>query len=216
MKRKKSSCCLLLLILIPLSGCSMLNGSVPFRYVPSLNTVPRTGAVLGMEKFVDSRPAGDREATDYIPDIDEKITAKVLDDLQSSRIFADIEIPARREADDLILKGEIKRFYWKTTHNPVKFIPFVNMLMLLGIPSEHVEAVTELKITLTDAKTNAVVGKYDKIATRTDRATMYTTRFGESGAELAETFREVMKQIKGDFAADIRTGKIRLPGIANR
>jgi hypothetical protein len=99
-----------------ISGCSTLNGSVPFRYVSSLNTIPRTDAVLGMEKFVDRRPDGDREVTDGIPDIDEKITQKVLDDLHSSRIFADIEIPIRKEADDLILKGEIKRFYWKTTY----------------------------------------------------------------------------------------------------
>ncbi|MFA5181621.1 MAG: hypothetical protein WC405_09910 [Syntrophales bacterium] len=68
MKRKLLICSLLALMLI--SGCSTLNGSVPFRYVSSLNTIPRTDAVLGMEKFVDRRPDGDREVTDGIPDID--------------------------------------------------------------------------------------------------------------------------------------------------
>ena len=85
MKRMILMCCLLLIA----SGCSTLNGSVPFRYVPSLSTTPRTGAHLGMEKFVDHRPDSDREATACIRDIDEKITAKVLEDLQFSKIFAD-------------------------------------------------------------------------------------------------------------------------------
>lgn len=208
MKIRVSLLCLLTLMLV--TGCSTLNGSVPFRYVPSLNSIPRTDAVLGMEKFVDSRPLDDREVTESIPDIDEKITIKVLEDLRTSRIFADIEIPARRESDDLVLKGEIKRFYWKTTHNPLKYVPLLQVVMLLGIPSEHVEAVVDLKITLVDAKTNEVLAVYDKTSTRTDTATMYRTKSGESGAELAESFRDVMKQVKDNIADDVRKGKVRL------
>jgi hypothetical protein len=166
--------------------------------------------MLGMEKFVDSRPPDDRETTKSIPDIDEKITIKVLEDLQTSRIFADIEIPARREADDLILKGEIRRFYWKTTHNPLKYVPLLQIVMLLGIPSEHVEAVVDLKITLLDAKTNTVLAEYDKTSTRTETATMFNTKSGESGAELAESFRDVMKQVKDNIADDVRKGNIRM------
>jgi hypothetical protein len=67
------------------------------------------GFFLGLEKFVDSRPAEDQKATKSISDIDEKITAKVIDDLQSSRMFAGIDFPARHDKDDLIIKGEIKR-----------------------------------------------------------------------------------------------------------
>jgi len=169
-----------------------------------------------MEKFVDRRPAGDQEVTDCIPDIDEKITLKVLDDLHSSRIFADIAIPARKEANDLILKGEIKRFYWKTTHNPIKYLPMIQIILLFGIPSQYVEAVTELEIAFVDSKTNTVLVKYDKTSTRTEYATIYKTKSGESGAELADTFRDVMKQIKDSFADDIRSGKIKLPKTASR
>jgi len=91
------------------SGCSTLNGSAPFHYVPSLSTMHQHGFFLGLEKFVDSRPAEDQKATKSISDIDEKITAKVIDDLQSSRMFAGIDFPARHDKDDLIIKGEIKR-----------------------------------------------------------------------------------------------------------
>lgn len=204
MKRVILALCCLLLV----SGCSTLNGSVPFRYVPSLSTIPQNDAVIGMDKFVDSRPADDQEVTKAIPDIDEKVTSKVLEDFRSSGMFARVDFPARCDKDDLILKGDIKRFYWKTKHNPIKFIPVVNLLLLLGITSYNIEAVVNLKVQVLDARTGAVLSEYDKTSTKTDSATLYDNKSGESGAELAEAFREVVKQIKDGIAGDIKNGKI--------
>ena len=205
MKRAILALCLLLLV----SGCTTLNGSVPFRYVPSLNTMQQNDAGLGMEKFVDSRPADDQEVTKSIPDIDEKVTSKVLEDFRSSGTFARVDFPPRRDKDDLIVKGEIKRFYWKTNHNPIKFVPIIGqVLLLLGITSYNIEAVVELKVQILDAKTGAVLSEYDKTSTKTDSATLYDNKSGESGAELAEAFRDVVKQIKDGMAGDIQTGKI--------
>jgi len=190
------------------SGCTTLNGSEPFRYVPSLNTMQQNNAFLGMEKFVDSRPVDDKEVTKSIPDIDEKVTAKVLDDFRSSRMFAVLDFPASSDKDDLIVKGEIKRFYWKTKHNPIKFIPIINLLLLTGITSYNIEAVVELKVQILDARTGAVLSEYDRTSTKTDSATLYESKSGESGSDLAEAFREVMKQIKEGIADDIQNGKI--------
>ena len=204
MKRVTLAFCWLFLV----SGCSTLNGSVPFRYVPSLSTIQQNNAVLGMEKFVDSRPAEDKEITKGIPDIDEKVTAKVLEDFRSTGMFAGVDFPARRDKDDLIVKGEIKRFYWKTKHNPIKFIPIINLLLLLGITSYNIQAVVELKVQILDARTGAVLSEYDRTSTKTDSATLYDIKSGESGSELAEAFREVVKQIKDGMAGDIKNGKL--------
>jgi ABC-type uncharacterized transport system auxiliary subunit len=168
----------------------------------------QNNAVLGMEKFVDSRPVDDKEVTKSIPDIDEKVTAKLLEDFRSSGMFAGVDFPARRDKDDLIVKGEIKRFYWKTKHNPIKFIPIVNLLLLLGITSYNIEAVVELKVQILDARTGAVLSEYDRTSTKTDSATLYDIKSGESGSELAEAFREVVKQIKDGMAGDIKNGKL--------
>src|SRR5271157_4010773 len=202
MKRVILALCWLLLV----SGCSTLNGSVPFRYVPSLSTMQQNDAVLGVDKFVDSRPVDDQEVTKAIPDVDEKVTSKVLEDFRSSGMFARVDFPSRGDKDDLILRGEIKRFYWKTKHNPIKFIPVVNLLLLLGITSYNIEAVVELKVQILDAKTGAVLSEYDKTSTKTDSATLYDNKSGESGAELAEAFRDVVKQIKDGIAGDIKNG----------
>ncbi|MGA2332486.1 MAG: hypothetical protein ABSG75_12060 [Syntrophales bacterium] len=205
MKRAILAFCWLFLV----SGCSTLNGSVPFRYVPSLNTMQQNDAVIGMDKFADSRPADDKEVTKAIPDIDEKVTSKVLEDLRSSGMFARVDFTPRRDKEDLVIKGEIKRFYWKTNHNPIKFIPIIGqVLLLLGITSYNIEAVVELKVQILDARTGAVLSEYDKTSTKTDSATLYDNKSGESGAELAEAFREVVKQIKDGIAGDVQNGKI--------
>jgi hypothetical protein len=205
MKRAILAFCWLFLV----SGCSTLNGSVPFRYVPSLNTMQQNDAVIGMDKFADSRPADDKEVTKAIPDIDEKVTSKVLEDFRSSGMFARVDFPPRRDKDDLVIKGEIKRFYWKTNHNPIKFIPIIGqVLLLLGITSYNIEAVVELDVQILDARTGAVLSEYDKTSTKTDSATLYDNKSGESGAELAEAFREVVKQVKDGIAVDIQNGKI--------
>jgi hypothetical protein len=85
----------------------------------------------------------------------------------------------------------------------------VQMLLLLGITSYNIEAVVELKVQLMDARTGTILLEYDKTSIKTDSGTLYDDKSGESGAELAEAFREVVKQIKEGLAADIQAGKIR-------
>jgi len=59
-----------------------------------------------------------------------------------------------------------------------------------------------------DARTGVVLSEYDRTSTKTDSATLYDIKSGESGSELAEAFREVVKQIKDGMAGDIKNGKL--------
>ncbi len=76
-----------------LQGCATLNGSVPFKYVPSLASAEPTDLHVGMEKFVDKRPQEDFKCTKSIADVDEKVTAKFLEDFRSSQIFTTVDFP---------------------------------------------------------------------------------------------------------------------------
>jgi hypothetical protein len=105
-----------------LQGCATLVGSVPFKYVPSLAGGEPLTLRLGMEKLVDKRPDGDRSATESITDVDEKVTAKLLEDFRSSQMFAAVDFPLQGDKDDLVLKGEITRFYWKLTPSPIVYL----------------------------------------------------------------------------------------------
>lgn len=181
-----------------------------FHYVPSLNTGRQNNATLGVEKFADSRPADDKVATESISDIDDKVTSKILEDLRVSHMFSSIDFPASREKDDLIMKGEIKRFYWKETSNPVRYIPIIHLVLLFGIPIYHIDSVAELNVKIIDAKSGILLSEYDKTSTKEVSVNLYDRKTGEMGAELAEAFRDVMKQIKDGISNDIGAGKIKL------
>lgn len=189
-------------------GCATLNGTVPFKYVPSLPSREPINLRLGMEKLVDIRPEDDRSATESIADVDEKVTAKLLEDFRSSQIFATIGFPAQREKDDLIMKGEIKRFYWKMTPSPIIFIPLVNIFIYFGVPVYNIEGVANLHVQLVSSKTGQIIAEYDKNSTKMESYTIYSFKAGEAGAELAEAFRDVSKQIKEAIFSDENRGHL--------
>ncbi len=158
-----------------------------------------------MEKLSDKRPEGDRSATESISDLDEKVTAKLLEDFRSSQLFAAVDFPIQGDKDDLVLKGEIKRFYWKLTPNPIVFIP---LIPYFGIPIYEAEGVATLRVQLVRTKTGQTIGEYEKSSTRTATYTLYNSKAGEEGSELADAFRDVAKQIKDAILADGKAGRL--------
>lgn len=196
---------------ILLQGCATLNGSVPFKYVPSLATGEPSNLRVGMEKFVDKRPDDDRSATESINDVDEKVTAKLLEDFRSSQIFTAIDLPVQRENDDLIMQGEIKRFYWKLKPSPIVFIPFISIAVYFGAPTYYVDGIAKLDVRFVNPKTGEVVASYDKSSTKAETYSIYSFKAGEAGAELAESFRDVSKQIKEAIFSDIKAGRLKKP-----
>ena len=126
-------------------------------------------------------------------------------------MFSAIDFPVRYEKDDLIIKGEIKRFYWKASANPIMYIPVYDLFFaILGMPIYHIKAIVELNVKMIDAKSNIILSEYDKISSKGVWVFLYSETVGESGAELAEAFRDVVKQIKDGISNDIETGKIKL------
>lgn len=194
----------LFLIGVGLSGCSItLNSNVPFLYQPSLPVADATSYRLGVEKFQDKRPVEDRETTEEIRDLDEKVTVKLLEDLRGSNLFASVKFPPKTDRDEMVLRGEIKRFSWKVSTSPLIWIPILNMLIYLGAPIYDIEAVAQLQVSLSDGKTGKVLAEYTKFAQRENSYSLYNMKAGEAGAELADAFRDVMKQMKEGMLADL-------------
>lgn len=189
-----------------ITGCAVtLNSSVPFHYVPSLTASEPNAYRLGVDKLRDQRPDEDRETTEHISDVDEKITSKLIDDLQKSNLFARVSYPPRKDSDDFALQGEIRRFYWKASPNALIWIPIINLLIYFGAPAAVVESYVGLHVRLTDSKSGTVVGEYKKFASRQNSYSIYDNlQAGEAGAELADALREVVKTIKEEMLADLR------------
>src|SRR6516164_3192350 len=106
-----------------IQACGTLNGTVPFKYVPSLASGETINLRAGLQTLADERPEDDRSATESIADVPDKVTAKLIEDFRASQVFATLDFPIQQDKDDLILQGAIKRFYWKMKPSPITFIP---------------------------------------------------------------------------------------------
>jgi hypothetical protein len=169
---------LMLVGLIPfalfLYGCSItLNSNVPFQYTPSLISSEGMPYRLGVEKLQDKRPNDDRETTENIKDVDEKITVKLIDDLRSSQLFSSVQFPVNKNRDDFVLQGELRRFSWKASTNTIVWIPIINFAIYFGAPIISVDSSVQLHVQLIDAKTSTVVGDYTKSAEQEKSYSLY-------------------------------------------
>jgi len=190
--------------LLCLTGCSItLNSNVPFAYQPSLPVADTTAYRLGVEKLQDRRPPEDRETTEDIRDVDEKVTVKLMEDLRGSNLFAGVTFPPKAERDDLILSGEVRRFFWKVSMSPIIWIPIFNLAMYFGAPIYDIEAVAQIRLSIVDSKTGRAMGEYTKVAYRENAYSLYSMKAGEAGAELADALRDVVKQLKEAIRSDM-------------
>jgi hypothetical protein len=185
---------------------------VVFRYVPSLRAGKSTNLRVGVEKFADKRPEKDRLTTRNIADVDEKVTGRLLEDFQAWQIFSAIDFPLQKDKDDLIMSGEIRRFYWKFSESPIKFIPLINLLILFGIPMYYVDGIIELQVRLVSFKTGEIVAEYDKRSAKKITLNLYTRdNIDDPGVELGEAFSDVSEQIKEAIVSDIKEGRLKMP-----
>lgn len=216
---------IILFLCVSIQGCAPgLYTNVPFDYVPSPPGNETIRALVGMEKLVDKRPESDHSATKMIADVDEKVTAKLLEDFRSSRIFETVDYPVQKE-DVLIIKGEIRRFYWKEAQYTIIDIVGMGCPKFFGVPMGSLNAEVNLCIQLVNPETGQIIAEYDKFAKRKELYNIYNVskkhglyktddgkkEWSGQGTELAEAFWEVSKQIKENIIADYKQARLVIP-----
>lgn len=182
------------------TGCASLNNNIPFQYQPAL--VASKGPIqksTGFSMLVDSRPEKDRAYTKSIKDVPEKITAKLIEDFRSSGLFSEIHYPPKTN-DEIVITGTIKRFKWKLYSRGIAYVPYVGLAAgIFGVPLTRAYGMTEIELELKDGATNRVLGTFSESSEVETMYSIYNFKTGESGAELAESFRDVAKKLKGDI-----------------
>jgi hypothetical protein len=148
--------------------------------------------------FEDLRPQKDKGYTKSIKDLSEKVTAKVIEDFEDSKIFDAVNYPPQ-ETDDLIINGKINRFMWQMYSSTISYIPGVNLAMYFGAPAYEAYAITDISLEIKDSKTGKILGTFTEQSEIKNPHTLYNVKAGEYGAELAETFRDVVKTLKEDI-----------------
>lgn len=190
---------LLGICIIVLSGCASLNGDVPFRYQPSLASYNRKiDKTVGLNMFVDKRPDADKAYTESIKDVSEKVTSKLLEDFDKSKIFKEIHYPSQT-GDDIVINGAIDRFTWKFYAKTIYYIPGLNLVCYFGVPYADAYGIAGITLEVRDNKTGKVLYSFAEESKMVNSYTFYNVKAGDSGAELSEAFREVGKKLKEDL-----------------
>ena len=187
------------LLLATQAACASLNGEVPFRYTPSLPTAQPVPLTAGMAIFEDQRPEDQRKKMKSIADVDEKVTAKFLDDVRTSGVFTQVNFPPTGQ-EDLQLRPRITSFVWRAKPSPILYIPIVQLSMYFGVPMYTIEATAAFEVDAVDA--SGVIKTYAGEFTQVTKQSLYNSTAGEMGAELADAFRAASKQIKDEMMRD--------------
>ena len=192
------------ILIICFSGCVSLNGNLPFEYQPSLLSSSHTiDKKVGMDLFQDGRPKDDVENTESIKDISEKITSKLIEDFEKSKLFEDLHFSQRVE-DDLIIEGTVNRFMWEMHMTPIVYIPLVNFAVYFGATCIKSNGIADITLVVKDAKNGKALGTFQADSKVSESYTMYKMKAGAAGAELAEAFRTVAKDLKQQIAKIIK------------
>jgi hypothetical protein len=203
MFKRFSSFILIVTFLFLVSGCASLNGSVPFRYQPSLvSTTKKIDKTVGLNMLLDKRPEGDIAYTKSIKDIPEKVTSKLLEDFEKSKLFKEIHFPPQA-GDDIVVNGTIDRFMWKLYATPISYIPVLNLVIYFGVPCNEAYGVAGITLEIKDNKTGSIIGRLEESSRVDSSYTLYNFKAGDAGSELEEAFRDVGKKLKEDLLTKV-------------
>lgn len=142
--------------------------------------------------MVDMRTKQDLTYTKNISDIPEKITAKLLEDFNSSGIFKELHYPPQAN-DDITINGRINRFIWKLYSTPLGYVPLVSYA---GISTLRAYGAVEIILEIKDNRTGVVIATLQESADIKNAFTVYNFKIGDSGSELEDAFREVGRKLK--------------------
>ena len=188
------------------SGCASLNSSVPFQYQPSLvSSGKQIPKAVGFNLLTDNRPEKDREYTKSIKDVPEKVTSKLIEDFEHSKIFQDVHYPPR-ENDDIVVTGNINRFKWKLYTRGIAYVPYLGLAAgIFGVPLTRAYGLADIQLELRDKATGRILCSTSGSSEVETLYTMYNLKTGEAGAELAESLRDVGKKLKQDVILQLGT-----------
>ncbi|MFH1622365.1 MAG: hypothetical protein ABIA97_04510 [Candidatus Omnitrophota bacterium] len=148
--------------------------------------------VVGFAQLEDKRP---KEDIAYMTSVREKVSTRVLDILKSINLFDEIHSPAYNE-DTLIISGEIRRFGWESFDTMISYIPGLNVLPFLGLPSSRVDSGAEIYLIIKNNKTNQVILEINESHSERRKYNIYNFQQEKAEADLANCFNIVLERIR--------------------
>lgn len=204
-KMKNSGVTVMAIVLIfLLLGCAAMPKSTSlFHHVPLL---PR-GTVdvkAGFDAFDDKRPQKEKKMMKNIPDLAEQVSSVVCRDFRDAELFDSIQMGYTKDEVDIIVRGEIRSFFWKSGYSATTFIPYVNLIHLIGIPCGSNKGGVELYVELVNAKTGERIAAYNESSNSKKAYSVYQSMSHRvsGGEETGGAFRIVVDLLRKDILVD--------------
>lgn len=198
------------LIAVLLSSCT----SVTYKPSLSLDKSPvKIKAKAQVEPFVDHSPRADKnrriggvsatEPKALAGDLTVEVTNAVVNDFLINGVFQ--EVGKNIDDPDLIVKGEIRRFYGKAGINNFGWLTYPANLMapiwILGLPVNSSEGAVDIVLTIS-RRDGALIGEYSGQAKFSDSYSVYSGETLAVGTRLNKAFNESIEKIRTQILAD--------------
>lgn len=180
------------------AGCAALPKSgVLFQHTVLLpkGTIPLRA---GLTILIDGRPEKERKSLRNISGVTDQVTAVLLKDFHDAEVFNSIEMTDNPSRVDVILKGEIRSFTWRSSWNIIIFLPYVSLVSLFGVPVGKNTGNVGIVLDVVDAKSGRIISSYAKASGDERHYSIYQAadyRVG-GGEETSNSFRNVVGELQ--------------------
>ncbi|MDP8252822.1 MAG: hypothetical protein P9X27_00260 [Candidatus Kaelpia aquatica] len=146
----------------------------------------------GMDLFQDLRPEEEKEHTERLSNLDEELTVLITGDLRDAELFNSIRITYQPENVDIIIRGEINSFYWKSSIAPTAKLPYIKYIHDIGIKSGAGKGKVAITFIVLNARDKTEICRYEERAKMERKYSSHEAQ--SSGSETAEALREVVEK----------------------
>ena len=115
---------LFILAVISLFGCASKPQIVTMYTHHPIFPKGRISLDAGIDLFQDLRTQEEKANTENLSNLDKELTVLITRDLRDAELFDSIRITYQPENVDIIIKGEIDSFYWKSSVAPTAKLPY--------------------------------------------------------------------------------------------
>jgi hypothetical protein len=153
--------------------------------------------IVGFDSLEDKRP---NEDIAYMTSVREKVSDNILSALKETQIFDIMHTPATLD-DPVIVTGEIRKFDWESYDTMISYIPGLNVLPFLGLPSNTVDSEVEIYLAIKNNATKEVILELDEFYSKRRKYNMYSFKQEKVEVELAGCFEIVLRRLKDRLIA---------------
>lgn len=190
---------LFLFVVFNISGCAIIgkksaNGSITqiVRMFSLSDSEKDALVIVGFKTLEDKRPKQD---IPYLTSIREKVSEEILNTIRGIQLFDEIHSPFL-ETDNIVISGEIRKFHWESIDTMISYIPGLNVLPFLGLPSTRVHSEVEIYIEFKNKKANAVILGFVESYQKDKKFNIYNFQSDKAEGELIHCFGVVLNRIR--------------------